>query len=227
MYFIKPYKIPEKDCKQTDEKSNIEDIKLFDRSETPKKTFRLLCALWYTFYVMFETMFLKYAVTYFQYCPQHLTAQKAAELFSISSAVFTAFRGINVLIGLKLKIISIISYHYVILIIGMVLLVFGQNHLPLLWTASIVLCWGFSSMFAGIFAFTGEQLTMTNQLSTTFVLIRALFTLVTPVIIGMYIEDYSLIFIIILIFYLISSLIFFALIMYYIRKYSKILKTKQ
>ena len=118
MYFIKPYQTPEKASNLTDENSNTEAVKLFDRPESPRRTFRVLVCLWYTCYVIFETMFLKYAVTYYIYCPQKLLAQQAASLFTVASAVFTAFRGINVFIGLKLKIIYIIGYHYVIIIIA-------------------------------------------------------------------------------------------------------------
>ena len=226
MYFIKPYKTQEIQTKEISEELKTETTKLFDRPDTPRKTMRILCAFWYTFYVIFETVFLKFAVTYFQYCPQKLTAQTGAQIFWISSAVYTAFRGINVVIGLKLKMFYILIYHYIILIIGIILLIIGQYNLHFLWTGSIVLCWGFSAMFAGLFAFVGEYLTLTDSVSTVFVLIRGLFTLFTPTIIGLYIEDFSVIFLIVQLFYLISSLIIFCAIIYLIRKYSNHCKIK-
>lgn len=221
MYFIKPYKPPQEKADTTDNNNaSPEDVKLFDRPETPRKLIRLLCALWYSAYVIFETVFLKFAVTYFQYCPLQLSAQKAAELFSICTAVFTGVRGVNVFVALKMKMIHMIYYHYAILVVGVLLLAFGQYNITLLTVASVVLCCGFASMFAGIFSFTGEQMTVTNELSTVFILIRALFTLITPIIIGLYIETYSTIFIITEATFFIASIVLFAVIIYMIRTYS-------
>ena len=128
MYFIRPYKPPTEKSELSDNNNaSIEEVKLFDRPDTPRKSIRILCALWYSFYVIFETVFLKFAVTYFQYCPLQLKAQKAAELFSICTAVFTAVRGLNVFVALKVKMIYMIYYNYAILMVGMVLLAFGVD----------------------------------------------------------------------------------------------------
>ena len=130
MYFIRPYKPPIEKCESSDQdNSKVEEVKLFDRPDTPRKSIRILCALWYSFYVIFETLFLNFAVTYFQYCPLHLTARKAVELFSICTAVFTGVRGLNVFVALKVKMLYMIYYHYAILIVGMVLLTFGKHNL--------------------------------------------------------------------------------------------------
>ena len=228
MYFIKPFKTTEEESKQVNEDLSAgQQIKLFDRPETPRKTIRVLFAFWFTLYITFETVFLKFAVTYYQYSPHKLPAQEAAHIFSIATAVYTAFRGLNVFIGLKLSIRSMLCYHYIILIIGTFLLIIGQNILSVLWVSSILLCWGFSAMFAGIYTFTGTQLTMTNQLSTLFILLRGVFTLVTPVLIGEYLDEFSEIFIFVEIFYLLSSLVFIFLIIYLIRLYKIIVAKTQ
>src|SRR5436190_6813388 len=98
MYFIKAYKTDEIENEILTEGLS-EEKKLFDRPDTPWKTMRVLCALWYASYVIFETVFLKFAITYFEYCPLRLNAQKAAEIFSVAMAVYAAFRGLNVFIG--------------------------------------------------------------------------------------------------------------------------------
>ena len=223
MFFIKPYKTSEEKTKQLKEDlSPEEEIKLFDRPETPRKTIRVLFAIWFTLYIIFETVFLKFAVTWFQYCPLKLPAQEAAQMFAISSIVYTISRGLNVLIGLKLSIFSMLTYHYFILIVGTFLLFLGQNILSILWVSSILICWGFSAMFAGIYTFIGQNLTMTDKLNTCIVMTRGVFTFVTPIIIGEYLDDYSVIFIFVEIFYLLSSIIFFVLINYMIRRYPRI-----
>ena len=202
MYFIKPYEIPEEESTQLKGKVSPEkEVKLFDRPETPRKTMRFLFALWFALYIVFETEYFKFVVTWFQYLPIRLTAQESAQMFAISIVVFTVFRGLNVFIGLKISIFSMLCYHYVILIAGTFLLFLGQNILSVMWVSSFLLMWGFSAMFAGIYTFIGQQLTMTNQLNTLLVLMRGLFTSLTPVLIGKYLDNYSEFFIFLEIFF--------------------------
>ena len=67
---------------------------------------------------------------------------------------------------------------------------------------------------------------MTDQMSTVFLFLRGVFTLFTPSIIGEYIENYSYVFIIVEILYVVSSLILFFVINYFIRKYQNFLNVK-
>ncbi|CAG2178395.1 unnamed protein product, partial [Oppiella nova] len=105
MYFLKPYKEPkvkgedntdtEVETQDThyDNNNNNNDViskKLFNRKETPRKTMRLLFALEFAFYLVFETTFNKFSVTYFQYSPLKLTAEKATELYTVAMSVYTA-----------------------------------------------------------------------------------------------------------------------------------------
>ncbi|CAG2107489.1 unnamed protein product [Medioppia subpectinata] len=92
------------------------------------------------------------------------------------------------------------------------LLIPGRTSVTTLWAASIATCFGFSGMFAGIYAFTEEHLNMTTRLSATFLLFRGVFTLITPFIVGNWIEDYSLVFIYMEFLFLAISIVLFAII---------------
>ena len=219
LYYIKPYKAPAEETDPTEEASK--EIKLFDRPETPRRNIRLLCALWYSTYLVFENMFLKFAVTYMQYSPGRLSAPDAAEIYSVATSVFTAFSGINILITMKVRTINILYYSNAILIVGMVMLVFAHYSIILLWMSSVVLCAGFASMYASIYAYTGELMTFTDNLSTLFIVVRSALTLVTPVLIGLYIEQNSSVFIIIEGSFFVTSLLLFLVILYFVNKYNK------
>ncbi|XP_054158547.1 uncharacterized protein LOC128956861 [Oppia nitens] len=159
-------------------------IKLFDRPETPRPTIIIIFALWFTIYSIFETMFLKFAVTYYQYSPKHLSAPAAAEIQWISTAVYTTFRGLNAFIGLKVSVYWMLCYHYVLLAIGSVMFLVSLyytaiNNDSLLWAASLIIYWGFSAMFSGILAYAQQYMTLTDRTSTVFVMFRGVLTLAT------------------------------------------------
>ena len=125
MYFLKPYKEPkvkgedntdtEVETQDThyDNNNNNYDViskKLFNRKETPRKTMRLLFALEFAFYLVFETTFNKFSVTYFQYSPLKLTAEKATEIYTVAMSVYTAGLVLNILYPYRYTIIYIYTY---------------------------------------------------------------------------------------------------------------------
>ncbi|CAG2115833.1 unnamed protein product, partial [Medioppia subpectinata] len=234
MHFIKPYKEPkvknEDNSEDTteDEKDNQNikiNVKLFDRKETPRKTTRLLFALFFTFYIIFETIFLKFSQTYFQYSPLRLTAQKATEIYTVAITVYTVGLVLNIFYPIKFKIRTILASHYVIIIIGAILLIPARTSVTTLWAASVTMCLGFSGMFAGIYAFTEQHMNFTTKLNSVFVLFRGVFTLITPFIVGNWIEDYSLVFIYMEFLFLAISIALFLTILVIIRKYSYLTQT--
>ncbi|XP_054162128.1 uncharacterized protein LOC128960082 [Oppia nitens] len=230
MYVMRPYKEPkEKGSDDDNDNNNINertgmstattDIKLFDRKETPRKTIRLLFALFYAMYLIYETVFMKFAVTYFQYSPLKLSAERSAEIYSVAISVYTAGLGLNILYPYKFQIKTIISFHYVFLIGGSVMLIPARNSLSFLWCSTILTCMGFSAMYSGILSIAEQYLDMTNRLSALFLLFRGILTLVTPFIVGNYIEDNSSIFIIMEFIYLGVSLVLFITIDIMIRRF--------
>ena len=221
-YYMSPYK-PTTDV--TNLNDNQSHVKLFDRKDSPCKTMRLLFALWYASHFVFENMYLKFAVTYMQYSPQQLSASKSAEIFSIATAVFTTFCGINIFLTLRIKMIKIMYCAYGAMTLGVVLLMFNQYSIIILWMSNVVICAGLAPMYAAVYAFTGEYLTFTDHVSASFMLLRAMLTLVTPIIIGIYIEQYSTIFIILETFFMACSLIIFLTIIFLIKKHGKKLPT--
>ena len=67
-------------------------------------------------------------------------------------------------------------------------------------------------------------MTFTDNLSTLFIVVRSALTLVTPVLIGLYIEQNSTVFIIIECSFFATSLLLFLIILYFVNKYNKNIK---
>ncbi|CAG2119291.1 unnamed protein product, partial [Medioppia subpectinata] len=182
MYFLKPYKEPKlKDEDIYDDNNNTTDEvmdkssdngiqlvpkKLFNRKDTPRKTMRLLFALEFALYLVFETTFNKFSVTYFQYSPLKLSAEKATEVYTVAMSVYTAGLVLNILYPYKFQIKNIICVHYILVIVGALLLIPGRTSVPIMWTAMVIMYMGFSAMYSGIIAITEQFVDMTNQLST-------------------------------------------------------------
>ena len=167
MYFIKPYceKKNEQDDNQEDHDKSMEsngNHKLFDDQRvTPRLRllFRILLALWFTFYVLSETMFFKFAITYYQYCPHHLSGQDAIRLYSYSIMAYTGTRIFDVIVSTKLNINAILNNHYVILVFGIILMIGGHFNELALWASGPLLMAGFAPMFAGTYAFSARYAT--------------------------------------------------------------------
>ena len=120
----------------------------------------------------------------------------------------------------KFNLNYVLAVHYLCVIVGTILLIPARNSMTFLWVSSIMILYGFSAMFAGIVTFIERYLNMTNKLSTLFLMFRSIMNLVTPIIVGRYLEKYTMIFIIFEFSFLFISLVIFCIIIFLIRKYS-------
>ena len=163
MYLIRPY-IKSKcgpECGsqlsiETKSEELQESYKLFDDKRTPRIVMRVLFALWFTFFALAETIYFKYAITYYQYSPQQLSAGDAATLFTYSTVAYSVFRLCNVFVSIKYSINSIIKYHFVVLFVGLSLMVGAHFNYIALWVSGPVMMWGFAPMFAGTYTFASR-----------------------------------------------------------------------
>ncbi|XP_054161703.1 uncharacterized protein LOC128959723 [Oppia nitens] len=166
-------------------------VKLFDRSDTPGTVMRVLFIAWCTAYVLFQTEFLMFMFTYMQKSPVQVSPQIGSDIMMVSTSVYTAFTVVNALLTVRVGVNPVIYGHYAIILVAACVLVIGHYYLVALWVASVLLCWGFSAMFAGVYAFTSKYVSLTNRLSTGIVMARGVCKLFTPIIIGQFIDDHS------------------------------------
>ncbi|XP_054161691.1 uncharacterized protein LOC128959711 [Oppia nitens] len=148
------------------------DIKLFDDPRTPRILMRILFPLWFGIYLMVETMFLRFAVTYYQYSPHRLSATEAGYMFTIDTAVYSVARFVITFLSMYLSVNTMVVTHYSLLVVAIVLLVIGHWHLTVLWVATCTVMVAFAPLYAACYSFTAQYLTMTNKLSNGFLFCR-------------------------------------------------------
>ena len=130
MYFIKRYKIPERQIKGVIEKSEMNpttDENRLEQSSRTRKLLIALVALSLTFYSGLEITYLNYSPTYYQYLPIHLSAQTSATVMSVVCTTYAVGRGVSAIISSRVRAEIMLSYHIVILIIALAVLHFGQR----------------------------------------------------------------------------------------------------
>ncbi|XP_054161689.1 uncharacterized protein LOC128959709 [Oppia nitens] len=219
VYIIKPYKIPENSSvsnnfsdnnntvdsnlmemdenhsrQQQQHNQQTTDLKLFDDPRSPRILMRVLFTLWFGAYILMETMFLKFAVTYYQYSPHRLTAPEAGHMYSIATVVYSVGEVVNIVLAMYLSINTVVCIHYTLVVVGIVLLIVGHWYLTVLWVASCVLMAGCAPLFPLSVSFTSQYLTFSNTMSNVFQFSRGLLLLITPYIIGEFIDGYPFIF---------------------------------
>ncbi len=195
--------------------------KLFDRKHSPRVLIITLVSIFLAFYFVSELVYLQFSATYFQYIPLKLTASKSAEIVSAMALTYTIGRGISVFIAIKIRPQHMIAYHFLILIISIVILFSAQNSITILWFGSLTLSFGFSSIFPSIFSFISQYLIITDRIGTTLIFSSSVLNLFTPFILGTYIEKYSVIFVVSMLLNLTISIAIFVIILYIIRKTEK------
>ncbi|XP_054161314.1 uncharacterized protein LOC128959395 [Oppia nitens] len=166
MYFLKPYK------KSND--SNIEVIETEAQKQrykefVPKRTIIICVSLYLAFGIMSENMYMDFAPTFYQFCPLRLSANDASEMFSYVGMALTFGRGISVFIALYLKPQHMIAYQSVIVFVGYIFQYFSQHDYKLLLASSVVICFGYSSIFICLYSFVGQYTEVTDRIGGLFI----------------------------------------------------------
>jgi hypothetical protein len=203
------------------ENNNCLETKLFDRKSSPRVLSIVLVSVFLAFYCVSESVYLNFSATYFQYIPLKLTASKSAEIVSAMATSYTIGRGISVLIAIKIKPQLMIGYHFVILITSIIILLFGQNSITLIWIGGLTLSFGFSSVFPAIISFISQYLMITDRIGTILVFSSTSITMFAPLVLGTYIEKFSPIYVISIVTNISISILLFIIILYIIRKTKK------
>ncbi len=215
MFFIRRYRTPAQNPK---EKFNSRVTKLFDSRDTPRTLIITLVSIFLAFYCVSENTYLRFSATYYQYIPLRLTASESAGIVSAMALTYTIGRGISIFIAFRIKPKHMIAYHFLIVLISLTILLFGQKSLILIWIGSLIRGLGFSTIFPSIYAFIGEYFELTNKIGTIFTLFSATLTLPLPFILGTFIEKHPFIYLLSIGFNLLFAIFIFVLILLIIRK---------
>ena len=167
-----------------------EEQKARHKEYVPSKTIIICISLFLAFGIMSENMYMDFAPTFYQYCPAKLSAAEASEMFSEIAIALTVGRGLSVLIAMYLKPWHMITYQSVIVFCGYIFQYFAQNDKTLLLISSLIICFGYSSIFICLFSFVGQYMEVTDKIGGLFIASYNAVYMFLPYFIGKTIEDY-------------------------------------
>ncbi|XP_054155722.1 uncharacterized protein LOC128954176 [Oppia nitens] len=145
-----------------------------------------------------DNIYLKFSATYFQYIPMQLTASQSATLVTQMAVWYTMGRAITVAISIRLKPHVILSYHWLILLLGLAILSVGHDYYHWLWLGALVVSYGFSALLPAVFAYAGQYVELTNRLATVVIFNCGLYNSFLPYLLGLYVELYPGIYLLII-----------------------------
>ena len=214
MYFIRRYKPNDK----SPETATETDLKLFDRSGKPRALLIVLMALSLATINSLELVYFNFGSTYMQYTEARLSAKTAASIMSVLSAAYTGGQAINFFISMFIKTKYMIGYHFLISIVAIICLYFGQSSETGLWILNTIIGFGFSVLFPGIFAYMSKYIHISNRIGTIIWFTCGVVNFVPPLILGSYIENNPMVFILIEVTYLLICSLTFVLILVLIKR---------
>src|SRR6185437_4746128 len=111
---------------------------------------------------MTENMYIDFAPSFFQYSPLGLSAQRAADIASSMAMGLTGGRFLCVFIALKVRTEYLIYVHTCIIWVGVIIQYFCQDNLGVLWFSATFICYGYSCIYVGLYAFVNQYFEMTD-----------------------------------------------------------------
>ena len=196
--------------------------KLFDRQTNDRTLILVVFCVMLSFFNIFECMYYTFATTYFQYSPLRLTGPKAAEVITGFTLPYTVFRGISILIALQVRPKHMLGYHYLLTVVGLILLVAARNSLTLLWMANATVGIGCSALMQTIFAFVGQYIQMTDWIGTILIVVMGTFNIAPPYVLGLFIKDHSIVFILFEFITIAACIVLFGISIFFIWKYERV-----
>ena len=133
----------------------------------------------------------------FAYCiPLGFSKADAAVISSVLSASFVAGRLASIFISTQLKTKTMLCGSFVIMTTGNVLLLmFASDSIRMVWLSFVVIGLGNSCVYTCILSFVEERINVTTSVCAFFILSSCLPSLVTPVLLGRFLEEYPLVYV--------------------------------
>lgn len=190
---IKRYKITLQEV--IDDNGNYRK-KLLESDDSPRVLTIVLISICSAFFCLSETVFFHFNANYFQLIPLKLTANKTTEFVLVSALTYTIGRGLNALIALIIKPQLMVINHLIAVIIGIIVLFFGQNFFYTLLIGNIITSIGFSCIGPAMYAFVNQVLDLNNKICGIIMFWADFPNLFIPYFLGIFIEKYPNLFVI-------------------------------
>lgn len=147
-----------------------------------------------TFFVGMEQMHLQFLPTFVVNTELDISPSTAAMMSSAAALSFTVGRGVSIPLAIKLRPQTILYTNHVLMLIGTIILaLYSNTSVTMLWVGNCILGVGFSSVYASVYAFLENQIRVTNRIGSIFVFAGGLTAALSPSLVGQYIEASPLI----------------------------------
>ena len=148
------------------------------------------------FYTGVELNAFSFLPDFVVYSSMKLSKSTGAFMTSVMAGAFAVFRGMSILTATKTTSEIMLQTHFCILCIGNVLLTVSGliSSVTLTWVSIVIMGVGMSCMFPTIYAYLEERIVVTNFLTGIFIFSSAICTVVYPIIVGLTIKKYPMIF---------------------------------
>lgn len=189
-YFIVPYK---KNLSahnpytllKTDESKNDDLDNSPNELIIPNRNWKIfICGLCLANYATARIGHFYFSAAMFQYLDIHLSAATSVHLMSLSSFAYTMGRLVTSFISIKVVPDIILFYHYIILFTSLGFLYFGQHELTYITIGTMMIGYGFSAMWPGIFALTERHLRLSDEVCSFFTFLSGGLSLIIPFVLG-------------------------------------------
>lgn len=192
--------------------ANDENINLISL-QTPRRyyiTVIVLGSALLCFYSGIEMNTFTFFPDFAVYIDLHLSKSKAAFMTSLLSAAFACSRGISIIVATRFKPMNMLYTNMILIGVGnSMMLMFANTSEHMLWLSLVLMGFGYSCVFPGIYSFLEERINVTNTLCGVFMFASSIATTINPIILGYYIESNPLIFVYINLFSLVTCLSLF------------------
>lgn len=133
-----------------------------------------------------EVNYFYFSPTMFQYLDIRLSAAKSAHLLSTLSTTFAIGRVLSVFVSLHVIPDVMIAFHLTVVAVSQMLLYIYRDNELLIFVFTALLGYGFSAMWAGLFAFTERHIGLSERVGSVFCLLIGFLNLVAPMAISKY-----------------------------------------
>lgn len=177
---------------KVEEKSNNNETTKIETGKWSLLKLRMvvLAACFSGAYVGMEMCMIGFFSKFAQNSTLHLSEKKAAIILTGLTASYAAFRGIGILVVLKIRPQLILCGNILIITIANVLLLgWASDSLTVLWVCSIVFGMGFSTVFPAFCAYIERYLRFTNFIGGLMIVCGSGLASLYPLIIGKFIEE--------------------------------------
>lgn len=220
MMLVIHFKIPYKDPKRTvNSKKESDNNNLMceeeDADPIAERKYYLqmitLGSLLLCFYTGLELSTLNFLPEFAHVVGVRMTKSRAAFLASVTSSAYAVNRVISILVATKLKAKTMLYISFAALVVGnTILLIFSNYSEVMMWIGCVIIGAGHSCVMPCIMAFLEERMNVTTTVCSIFLFSSCTANIVTPILIGSYIESFPMIYVYINLIALIVCAVIFA-----------------